>query len=208
MWQSIKTRIFAGLLAIVPIAVTFWILKFLFTFLDSLASPFLKKVGIEIPGLGIILTLLFIFVLGLFITNVLGKTLFNWGEKILAKLPIVNTIYNTIKQITSAFSGSTVKSFQQVIFIQYPREGLWTMCFVTNQSKNENGDTFYHVFVPTTPNPTSGVFIVIPKKDAIHPDISVENGLKAIISGGILDPGNSLSGKLPPNLNKDSNSII
>ena len=198
MWQSIKTRIIAGLLAIVPIAVTFWILKFLFTFLDSLASPFLKKVGIEIPGLGIILTLLFIFVLGLFITNVLGKTLFNWGEKILAKLPIVNTIYNTIKQITSAFSGSTVKSFQQVIFIQYPREGLWTMCFVTNQSKNENGDTFYHVFVPTTPNPTSGVFIVIPKKDAIHPDISVEDGLKAIISGGILDPGNSLSGKLPP----------
>ena len=198
MWQSIKTRIFAGLLAIVPIAVTFWILKFLFTFLDSLASPFLKKVGIEIPGLGIILTLLFIFVLGLFITNVLGKTLFNWGEKILAKLPIVNTIYNTIKQITSAFSGSTVKSFQQVIFIQYPREGLWTMCFVTNQSTNENGDTFYHVFVPTTPNPTSGVFIVIPKKDAIHPDISVEDGLKAIISGGILDPGNSLSGKLPP----------
>lgn len=198
MWQSIKTRIFAGLLAIVPIAVTFWILKFLFTFLDSLASPFLKKVGIEIPGLGIILTLLFIFVLGLFITNVLGKTLFNWGEKILAKLPIVNTIYNTIKQITSAFSGSTVKSFEQVIFIQYPREGLWTMCFVTNQSKNENGDTFYHVFVPTTPNPTSGVFIVIPKKDAIHPDISVEDGLKAIISGGILDPGNSLSGKLPP----------
>jgi len=198
MWQSIKTRIFAGLLAIVPIAVTFWILKLLFNFLDSLASPFLKKVGIEIPGLGIILTLLFIFVLGLFITNVLGKTLFNWGEKILAKLPIVNTIYNTIKQITSAFSGSTVKSFQQVIFIQYPREGLWTMCFVTNQSKNENGDTFYHVFVPTTPNPTSGVFIVIPKKDAIHPDISVEDGLKAIISGGILDPGNSLSGKLPP----------
>ena len=198
MWQSIKTRIFAGLLAIVPIAVTFWILKFLFNFLDSLASPFLKKVGIEIPGLGIILTLLFIFVLGLFITNVLGKTLFNWGEKILAKLPIVNTIYNNIKQITSAFSGSTVKSFQQVIFIQYPREGLWTMCFVTNQSKNENGDTFYHVFVPTTPNPTSGVFIVIPKKDAIHPDISVEDGLKAIISGGILDPGNSLSGKLPP----------
>ena len=198
MWQSIKTRIIAGLLAIVPIAVTFWILKFLFTFLDSLASPFLKKVDIEIPGLGIILTLLFIFVLGLIITNVLGKTLFNWGEKILAKLPIVNTIYNTIKQITSAFSGSTVKSFQQVIFIQYPREGLWTMCFVTNQSKNENGDTFYHVFVPTTPNPTSGVFIVIPKKDAIHPDISVEDGLKAIISGGILDPGNSLSGKLPP----------
>ena len=78
MWQSIKRRIFAGLIAIVPIAVTFWILKFLFTFLDGLASPFLKRADIEFPGLGIILTLVFIFLLGLLVTNVLGKTLFNW----------------------------------------------------------------------------------------------------------------------------------
>ncbi len=197
MWQSIKRRIFAGLLAIVPIAVTFWILKLLFTFFDGIAAPILKRIGIEIPGLGIILTLVIVFVLGLLVTNVLGKTLFNWGERILAKLPIVNTIYKTIKQITSAFSGSTLKSFQQVIFIQYPRIGLWTMCFVTNESQNETGEEFYHVFVPTTPNPTSGVFIIVPKKDVVHPNISVEDGLKAIISGGILDSGISLSGKLP-----------
>ena len=197
MWQSIKRRIFAGLLAIVPIAVTFWILKLLFTFLDGFAAPILKRIGIEIPGLGIILTLVIIFLLGLLVTNVLGKTLFKWGERILAKLPIVNTIYKTIKQITSAFSGSTVKSFQQVIFMQYPRIGLWTMCFVTNESQNETGEEFYHVFVPTTPNPTSGVFIIVPKKDVVHPNISVEDGLKAIISGGILDSGISLSGKLP-----------
>jgi uncharacterized membrane protein len=185
MWQSIKRRILAGLLAIVPIAVTFWILKFLFTFLDGLAAPMLKQIGVEIPGLGIILTLVFIFILGLVITNVLGRTLFNWGEAILTRLPVVKTIYNTIK------------SFQQVVFIQYPRKGLWTMCFVTNQSENEQGDVFYHLFVPTTPNPTSGVFIVIPKADAVDPGISVEDGLKSIISGGILDPGESLSGKLP-----------
>ena len=197
MFQSIKRRIFAGLIAIVPIAVTFWILKILFIFLDGFAAPLLKQVDIEIPGLGIILTLLFIFILGILITNVLGKTIFSWGEKILDKLPFVNTIYNTIKQITSAFSSSTVKSFEQVVFIQYPRKGLWTMCFVTNQSKNENGESFYHVFVPTTPNPTSGVFIIVPQKDAIHPDISVEDGLKAIISGGILDSGISLSKNLP-----------
>ena len=197
MWQSIKRRIFAGLLAIVPIAVTFWILKLLFTFFDGFAAPILKRIGIEIPGLGIILTLVIVFVLGVLVTNVLGKTLFNWGERILAKLPIVNTIYKTIKQITSALSGSTVKSFQQVIFIQYPRIGLWTMCFVTNESQNETGEEFYHVFVPTTPNPTSGVFIIVPKKDVVHPNISVEDGLKAIISGGILDSGISLSGKLP-----------
>ena len=197
MFQQIKRHLIAGLLAIVPIALTFWILRFLFRFLDSFTAPILKNIGIQIPGLGIILTLLFIFLLGLFITNVLGKTIFNWGERILTKLPLVNTIYNAVKQITNAFSGKSMKNFKQVIFIQYPRKGLWTMCFVTNQSKNESGDEFYHVFVPTTPNPTSGVFIVIPQKDAVHPDISVEEGLKSIISGGIIDPGISLSTKLP-----------
>ena len=197
MFQQIKRHLIAGVLAIVPIALTFWILRFLFRFLDSFTAPILRNIGIEIPGLGIILTLLFIFLLGLFITNVLGKTIFNWGERILTKLPLVNTIYNAVKQITNAFSGKSMKNFKQVIFIQYPRKGLWTMCFVTNQSKNESGDEFYHVFVPTTPNPTSGVFIVIPQKDAVHPDISVEEGLKSIISGGIIDPGISLSTKLP-----------
>ena len=197
MFQQIKRHLIAGLLAIVPIALTFWILRFLFRFLDSFTAPILKNIGIEIPGLGIILTLLFIFLLGLFITNVLGKTIFNWGERILTKLPLVNTIYNAVKQITNAFSGKSMKNFKQVIFILYPRKGLWTMWFVTNQSKNESGDEFYHVFVPTTPNPTSGVFIVIPQKDAVHPDISVEEGLKSIISGGIIDPGISLSTKLP-----------
>ena len=103
MWQFIKRRILTGLLAIVPIAVTFWILKFLFTFLDGLAAPILKQIGIAIPGLGIILTLVFIFILGMVITNVLGRTLFNWGEAILTKLPVVKTIYNAIKQITSVF---------------------------------------------------------------------------------------------------------
>ena len=197
MFQLIKRTLFAGTLAIVPIALTFWILRFLFNFLDGFASPFLKNVCIEIPGLGIILTLLFIFLLGLFITNVLGRTIFNWGEKILAKLPIVNTIYNATKQITRAFSGKSMKDFKQVIFIQYPRKELWTMCFVTNQSKNKSGEEFYHVFVPTTPNPTSGVFIIIPKKDAVHPEISVEEGLKSIISGGIINPEISLSSKIP-----------
>ena len=197
MFQLFKRRLIAGLLAIVPIALTFWILRFLFRFLDSFTAPILKNLGFEIPGLGIILTLLLIFILGLFITNVLGRTIFNWGEKILTKLPLVNTIYNAVKQITNAFSGKSMKNFKQVIFIQYPRKGLWTMCFVTNQSKNESGDEFYNVFVPTTPNPTSGVFIVIPQKDAVHPDISVEEGLKSIISGGIIDPGISLSTKLP-----------
>ena len=193
MWQIIKRRIFAGLIALMPIMATYWIIKLLFEFLDRLAQPLLAVIGIQIPGLGIILTILFIFIIGLFVTNVLGRTILKWSEIIVARVPIVSTIYNSIKQITGAFSGSTAKSFQRVILIEYPRRNLWTMAFVTNESKNKKGDIFYHLFVPTTPNPTSGVFIIVPKKDAIHPNISVESGLRTIVSGGIIDDNISIS---------------
>ena len=196
MWQRIKRRILAGLLAMLPLVATYWVVSILFKFLGDLASPFLEQLGIKIPGLGIILTLLVIFLIGLFVTNVLGRTILTWGEKILSRLPIINTIYGTVKQITNAFSGPNVKSFKKVILIEYPRRDLWTMCFVTNESKNSKGTLFYHVFVPTTPNPTSGYFIIIPKKDTIESEISVEDGFKTIISGGILDSGKSLSSKI------------
>ena len=196
MWQIIKRRIFAGLIALMPIMATYWIIKLLFEFLDRLAQPLLALIGIQIPGLGIILTILFIFIIGLFVTNVLGRTILKWSEIIVARVPIVSTIYNSIKQITGAFSGSTAKSFQRVILIEYPRRNLWTMAFVTNESKNKKGDIFYHLFVPTTPNPTSGVFIIVPKKDAIHPNISVESGLRPIVSGGIIDDNISISENL------------
>ena len=196
MWQIIKRRIFAGLIALMPIMATYWIIKLLFEFLDRLAQPLLALIGIQIPGLGIILTILFIFIIGLFVTNVLGRTVLKWSEIIVARVPIVSTIYNSIKQITGAFSGSTAKSFQRVVLIEYPRRNLWTMAFVTNESKNKKGDIFYHLFVPTTPNPTSGVFIIVPKKDAIHPNISVESGLRTIVSGGIIDDNISISDNL------------
>ena len=196
MWQIIKRRIFAGLIALMPIMATYWIIKLLFEFLDRLAQPLLAVIGIQIPGLGIILTILFIVIIGLFVTNVLGRTILKWSEIIVARVPIVSTIYNSIKQITGAFSGSTAKSFQRVILIEYPRRNLWTMAFVTNESKNKKGDIFYHLFVPTTPNPTSGVFIIVPKKDAIHPNISVESGLRTIVSGGIIDDNISISENL------------
>jgi len=189
MWQKLRKIILSGLFAVLPLAATIWILRIIFVFLEGLTAPILKRLNIEIPGVGLLLTLLIIFLLGLFVTNILGKRLFLWGEKILHNIPMVSTIYSTIKQITNAFSGSTVRSFQKVIFIEYPRQGLWTLSFVTNQSKTSDGKEYYHVFVPTTPNPTSGIFTIILKQDAVLTEISVEDGLKAIISGGILDPG-------------------
>jgi len=193
MWVFFKRITIAGLFAIVPIALTFYIIKIIIVFLDQLTAPIMARVNLEIPGFGLILTLLIIFALGIFVTNVLGRRLFSWGERLISSIPLVNNIYNTIKQITNAFSGATqTENYQRVIYIQYPRQGLWTICFVTGGSIDGSGkEEYYHVFVPTTPNPTSGVFIIIPKKDAIEADLTVEEGLKAVISGGLLAPEKS-----------------
>ena len=192
MWAFFKRITFAGLFAIVPLALTFYIIKIIIVFLDQLTAPIMARINLEIPGFGLILTLLIIFALGIFVTNVLGRRLFSWGERLISSIPLVKNIYNTLKQITNAFSGATqTENYQRVIYIQYPRKELWTISFVTSESVDGSGEEYYHVFVPTTPNPTSGVFIIIPKKDAIEADLTVEEGLKAVISGGLLAPEQS-----------------
>jgi uncharacterized membrane protein len=186
MIAHFRRIILTGLLAIVPVALTFYILKGIFIFLDNLTSPIFKDMDINIPGLGILLTLLLVYFLGLFITNILGKRVLYWLETLIKNIPLVNTIYNTIKQITQAITGTTANNFQSVVYIEYPRKELWTLAFVTGESKNESQIEFYHLFVPTTPNPTSGVFIIIPKKNTRKTGLSIEEALKSIISGGML----------------------
>ena len=186
MISHFRRIILTGLLAIVPVALTFYILKAIFTFLDNLTSPIFKEMDIYIPGLGILLTLLLVYFLGLFITNILGKQVLFWLETLIKNIPLVNTIYNTIKQITQAITGTGENNFQSVVYIEYPRRELWTLAFVTGESKNEDQIELYHLFVPTTPNPTSGVFIIIPKKDARKTELSIEEALKSVISGGML----------------------
>ena len=196
MWAFFKRITFAGIFAIVPIALTFYIIKIIIVFLNQLTAPFLERIQLEIPGLGVLLTILIIFALGIFVTNVLGKKLFYWAEKLIASIPLVKNIYSTIKQITNAFSGAVqTDNYQRVIYIQYPRAELWTICFVTGESVDKSGVRYYHVFVPTTPNPTSGVFIIIPQQDAVDAEMTVEEGLKAVISGGLLAPKRSPIGK-------------
>ena len=187
--SHLRRTFFAGILAIAPLALTIYILKLFFNILDKPTASLLKQIGIEIPGLGILIAISLIYFLGVFVTNVLGRKLFEWGERILTAIPIVNPIYKTIKQITQAFSGNSSRNFRSVVYIQYPRKGTWTLAFVTGESINTKKQEFLHLFVPTTPNPTSGFFIMIPKEDTIPAEMDVESGLKAIISGGMLAPG-------------------
>ena len=186
--QNIRSKLFAGIATALPLLLTYFLLEFLFISLDELSAPILNKFGIEIPGLGIVLTLVLLFFLGILVTNFLGRKIFDLGERIVKRVPVVNTIYSTLKQITDTFTKGTTDAFEGAVYIQYPRVGLWTMAFISGQSKTKEGTLYYHLFVPTTPNPTSGFFLMIPQKDAIPTGMSVEVGLKTIISGGLLAP--------------------
>tara|TARA_B100000809_G_scaffold256622_1_gene296898 strand:- start:1276 stop:1869 length:594 start_codon:yes stop_codon:yes gene_type:complete len=186
--QNFRSKLFAGLATLLPLYLTFFVIKFLFVTLEEMSDPILKRFNLDIPGLGIILTVLLIYILGFFVTNFLGRKIFNLGERIVKKVPIVNMIYTTLKQITDTFTKGSTDGFEGAVYIQYPRQGLWTMAFISGESKTKDGVPYYHLFVPTTPNPTSGFFLMIPQADTVATGMSVEEGLKTIISGGLLAP--------------------
>jgi len=192
IWTTFKTNIrnklVAGVLALIPVVVTYYFLRAFIGFFDRIVSPIIDPyLGFHIPGLGLIVSLSAIYVLGLFITNILGKSLLGFFEKWLNYIPLVRTVYQTIKQITSAFSF-TQTGFERVVFVEYPRKGAWTLGFVTGQSTGADGTEFIHLFIPTTPNPTSGWALFVPEDDVIPSEMTVEQGLKALISGGALTP--------------------
>ena len=193
--RSFKYYIFTGLLSILPVAATYWILLKLFQFFSTPGAAivefiFKDKVPKYVPELaGFILTILFISFAGMVVSNVLGKRIYAWFEAVLLRIPIVSVVYRTIKQITSSLSGPNRRAFKKVVYIEYPRKGIWTLTMVTGESINKTGEKYYHIFVPTTPNPTSGYMLYIPQNDTLETEMSVEEGLKIIISGGMLAPG-------------------
>ena len=189
IFKHLRGKIVAGLVTVTPILATVWILTVLFNFFDGFAAPLLDPLlPIHIPGLGVIIALIFMYLLGILVTNFLGKKIVSIGEAILRKIPLANTIYGTAKQITQSVSGGKNKAFKKAVLINYPRSGLWTIAFVTGDSIDDNGESYYHLFVPTTPNPTSGVMVIIPQSDVVDSNLSVEEALKTIISGGMLGP--------------------
>ena len=192
--KTTKHYILTGLFSILPIAATYWIVMKLFHFFSTPGSTivemvFSDQVPLYIPELsGFILTLLFIYITGVLVSNVIGKRVYTWFESILSRIPIVNAVYRTIKQIIASISEPNRQAFKKVVYIEYPRREIWTLAMVTGESTSVQGVKYYHIFVPTTPNPTSGYMLYIPQKDAREANISIEEGLKIIISGGILAP--------------------
>ena len=183
-----------GLISIFPLAITYFIINWLFIFFSGpgkkIINYFFSDYNLSIIEhvVGFILTFLFIYIVGAIISNVLGKKIYLLFEKLLAKIPLVSYIYNTIKQITDTLSISQKQAFQKVVYIEYPKEDIWTIALVTGESQDSEGVEYYQIFVPTTPNPTSGFMLFVKKENAKETQMSIDEGLKIIISGGMLAP--------------------
>lgn len=190
----IKRYLITGVLVITPIWGTYLIFKTLLTSMENLLGDYARSHFPEfyIPGFGIIALLMFIFLIGLLTANFVGKKLLDLWERLLKKVPVVSSIYSALKQIVDSFSMQGSGNFSRVVLIEYPRKGVHTIGFVTGTSKGEVQDKtkgkVLNVFVPTTPNPTAGFLLLVPEADIIPLDMKVEDGMKMIISCGIITP--------------------
>jgi len=187
-----------GLLILVPLAITLWVLNLVIGVLDQsllLLPPQWRPeavFGFHVPGLGAILTLLFIFLTGLATRNFIGKQIVQFWESMLAHIPVVNSIYTSVKQVSDTLFSSSGNAFRKAVLIQYPRQGSWTIAFLTGvpggDVKNHLVGDYVSLYVPTTPNPTSGYFLMMPRADVIELEMSVEEALKYIVSMGVVSP--------------------
>ena len=197
MGNKIKNSFLAGLATIVPLALTVYVLqivlKITITLGGKVSEPLKQFVDVTFPGfnllssiIGLIFVIIILILVGALARNVLGRRVVKWLESIFKNIPLIGMIYTTTKQIMESISGGGAHSFEKVVYIQYPRKNIWTLGFVTGESTNQLNEEFYHLFVPTTPNPTSGVFLIIPKEDTSDAGVNVEEGFRMIVSSGIV----------------------
>lgn len=192
-WRFFRKYFLTGILVLLPLIITGYILIFAFNFVDGILRNLIQYIiGRPLPGAGFLIIFCLIFLTGLFTTNVVGRKLFAFGEEVLQRIPLVKTIYSAIKQIVEAFSLQSKEVFKRVVLIEYPRRGIYTVGFITGKAAEEinskSGQQLLNVFIPTAPNPTSGFLLMLPRDEIVFLEMSVEEGMKLIISGGVVTP--------------------
>ncbi len=193
-----RKYLIAGLLVWMPLGITFLVIRAIVGFLDKTLLLLPKAyqpetlLGVNIPGLGVALAVFLVVATGMIVANLLGRRLVAAWEGVLSQIPLVRTLYAGIKQIMEAVLATDAKSFRKVLLVEYPRKGVWSLAFMTSDDLGEvqtkTSADVVSVFIPTTPNPTSGFVIMVPKSEAIELEMSVEDGLKMIISMGVVVP--------------------
>lgn len=192
-WGLVRTTFLRGIGVIIPLGLTYWFFRALLNAVDGIFSPLLTQwIGYQIPGLGFATMVVLILLVGLLTRNLVGRLLFAWFENLLQTIPFVRSVYGGIKDLVNAFNvGGKSKTFRLVVMVEFPRKGIYCIGFVTNESTFAGPPAveMYHVYIPNPPNPTSGFLALVPKPEAIPLALSVEEGLKLVLSGGIVTPG-------------------
>ncbi len=195
----LRGRFLAGMVIAAPIAITFLILQFLITKIDQRVVPLLPAalkpetyLDYAVPGFGLIVLVVFLTLLGAITTNLIGRSVLTISDRILSRVPLVNWLYAGFKQLVEVFASDNTDQFNEVVLIEYPKDGTWCVGFLSSPAKGEIeshlGDGFIGVFVPTTPNPTSGFLMYVPREKVIPMDMTVEEGAKIILSAGLVVP--------------------
>lgn len=200
-----KKYILAGLLVWLPLAVTVWVLTWVIGLLDGVFLAVVGAIGTvlpplagglarltEIPGLGVVLLIVVMLLTGMFVTNIVGQWWLTQWDRLMSRIPIVKSIYTSVKQVSDTLFSSSGQAFREAVLVQYPRQGSWTIAFVTGKPGGEVAthlhDDYLSLYVPTTPNPTSGFFLMVPRADAVALNMTVDEALKYIISMGVVSP--------------------
>jgi uncharacterized membrane protein len=199
MLTRLRNYLFAGIIVTAPIGLTIYLTLLVVEFIDARVIPLIPPrynpetyLHIGLPGLGLIVMLLFLILVGFIAANVFGRILIRAGERIVNRMPVVRSVYSALKQIFETVLHQSSSAFRQVVLVEYPRRGIWAIAFLTSDTEGEvqrrTEDHVVSVFLPTTPNPTSGFLLLVPKDDLVYLDMSVEDAAKMIISGGVVMP--------------------
>lgn len=200
-FSHLRTTFLRGVGVIIPAVLTYWVFSSLLDWMDGILSPVLSGlIGKKIPGLGFVSMLVLILLVGLLTRNLAGRLVLAAIDTVIGSIPFVRSVYNAIKDLVGSFAtGGKGKTFQKVILTEYPRKGIYVIGFVTNEmvytAPDKQRIEFYNVYIPSPPNPTAGFLSLVPKNEAVVLDLSVEEALKLVLSGGIIVPG-ELTGKL------------
>jgi uncharacterized membrane protein len=197
MFKWLRRKLLTGLVVILPTTITAWVIYKIFISFDSILKPLVERYPfLDLPGLGFISVILLILLVGILASNLIGRTVIGWIESLVTSIPLVSRIYTAIKQISEVFLRQRRTAFTRAVLIEYPRRGIYSIGFVTSaitiKDSEGNPKRFINIFLPTTPNPTSGFYLMIPQEGVIPINCSVEEALKLVISGGaVLPPGTS-----------------
>lgn len=196
---KLRAYFFTGILVTAPVAITFYVAYKVILFIDASVNKLIPPqwqldnfLPFTIPGLGLIILVVGLIVVGMFAAGFLGKFFLRLGEWLVYKMPVISSIYSVLKQVFETFFSGKAQAFSKVVLLEYPRQGIWILGFVSSDTKGEvrglMSQDMLNIFIPTTPNPTSGFLIFVPKEDVIELEMSVEDGIKFVISGGLVEP--------------------